>query len=373
MKKTEKNLLSFPVIPFTRSLARPIIRHALGKTHHHSPEQGVYQLSRYRKAKMLHNIENITLNRIKNLQEQIPEALCEALPSSAPETISMLIPADVFTYHSGMLAAETPVLFSSPHSGREYPTSFLAQTALPFHLLQKMEDRFVDHLFKNMPFLGNGVLEARFPRSFCDLNRHWRELDPILFQPPLNLEALHYTDKVRAGYGVIPRFSAPGRNIYKHCLDHKEAEKRLLTYWHPYHQALQNLLEERQRVHGCAILFDVHSMPQLSQSRPCDIVIGDRHGQSCSPLISCKLEQAFTERGYYVQRNIPYAGGYITRHYGRPSRHQHVLQIEICRSRYLNLQTLTPNRNFLKLRNDLQDIFAGITTWLLQNATLNRV
>ena len=48
--------------------------------------------------------------------------------------------------------------------------------------------------------------------------------------------------------------------------------------------------------------------------------------------------------GYTVAHNKPYAGGFITEHYGRPARGLHALQIEINRGLYMNERTLRRSR-----------------------------
>ena len=48
------------------------------------------------------------------------------------------------------------------------------------------------------------------------------------------------------------------------------------------------------------------------------------------------VEALLVELGYSVRRNDPYAGGYITRHYGRPREGMHALQIEIARELYMD-------------------------------------
>jgi N-formylglutamate amidohydrolase len=57
-----------------------------------------------------------------------------------------------------------------------------------------------------------------------------------------------------------------------------------------------------------------------------------------------------------VQMNRPYAGGYITEHYGRPARDVHAVQIEINRGLYLNEQVLKPTGGFAELQRDLQSL-----------------
>ena len=42
------------------------------------------------------------------------------------------------------------------------------------------------------------------------------------------------------------------------------------------------------------------------------------------------------ERGYVVSRNKPYAGGFITEHYGNPAAGLHAIQLEINRALYMD-------------------------------------
>ncbi len=42
----------------------------------------------------------------------------------------------------------TPVIFSSPHSGRDYPAGLLRATALDEMAIRSSEDAFVDELFR---------------------------------------------------------------------------------------------------------------------------------------------------------------------------------------------------------------------------------
>ena len=40
--------------------------------------------------------------------------------------------------------------------------------------------------------------------------------------------------------------------------------------------------------------------------------------------------------GYVVSRNKPYAGGFITEHYGNPSAGLHAIQLEVNRALYMD-------------------------------------
>ncbi|QHI95553.1 N-formylglutamate deformylase [Aristophania vespae] len=262
-------------------------------------------------------------------------------------------------------ATESPLFISSPHSGRVYPSQFINQTKLPFLDLQKMEDRFVDQILEDVPHNDIGLIKALFARSYCDVNRNWRELDPILFTPPLDAKNLLITQRVQAGYGVIPRCVGPGKVIYSHTLPVEDAEKRLGLYWSPFHTKLYEALSVIYQKFGFAVLFDIHSMPPLFQTRKCDIVLGNRHGRSCSPALLRFVQLAFEERGYNVQINSPYAGGFITHYYGMPHKHFHSLQIEICRSLYLNHATLALTRHFQTIKDDMTSILCNVSRWLL--------
>lgn len=246
-----------------------------------------------------------------------------------------------------------PIVVSSPHSGEKYFPDFLQATRLSLRELQQTEDRFVDRLFDYASEVGGTLLATEFPRVWCDVNRDSRELDPGMFRPALSSEGLVQSAKVRAGFGVIPRCASQGRPIYTHCLPVEEIHRRLQLGWIPYHESLSKLLEELKQQFGFVILLEAHSMPPLPQARACDMVIGDVHGKSCSQHLTDIVQQSLCQLGYEVRRNVPYAGGYITSHYGRPAEGIHAIQLEICRSRYLNPATLQPSRGFQQVQSDM--------------------
>jgi N-formylglutamate amidohydrolase len=91
-----------------------------------------------------------------------------------------------------------------------------------------------------------------------------------------------------------------------------------------------------------------------------EVVIGDRFGASAAAPVVDAVEAVIREAGLRVGRNAPFAGAYVTQHYGRPSRHQHVLQIEIDRALYMDERTIEPNARFEAVRQIMTDITAGI-------------
>ncbi|MDE4173905.1 N-formylglutamate amidohydrolase [Phaeobacter sp. PT47_59] len=266
------------------------------------------------------------------------------------------------------------VVFASPHSGTDYPASFLEASILDPQKIRSSEDAFVDQLFAAAPEFGAPLLRATKPRAYLDLNRSPEELDPALID---GVARRGQNPRVASGLGVIPRVVAGGRAIYRGKLPLDEAETRLDRYWHPYHGALRALLKQAHDRFGHAILVDCHSMPhEALETMPVrggvlpDVVLGDRFGAAASGEIVDRVEAAFTRIGLRVARNAPFAGAYITQTYGRPSRNQHAIQVEIDRSLYMDEAAIRPNGNFTALQAALRGVMAEIAGTVSEPSSL---
>jgi N-formylglutamate amidohydrolase len=259
----------------------------------------------------------------------------------------------------------TPVVFSSPHSGCDYTAAFRGRSRLDPLVLRSSEDAFVDRLFATAPLAGAPLLAACAPRAFIDLNRAPDELDPALIE---DVPRQPHNPRISSGLGVIPRVVSAGRAIYEGKLTRAEAEDRLHRNWHPYHAALRDLLDQSHARFGQAILIDCHSMPHEAieaQSRPGvpppEVVLGDRFGAAADRAIVDRVATAFSAAGLRVARNTPFAGAYIAQAYGRPSRRQHVIQIEIDRRLYMDEARVTPHAGFAAFADRIARIIAEIT------------
>ena len=258
----------------------------------------------------------------------------------------------------------TSVVFASPHSGRDYPWSFVRRTARNEHSVRSSEDAFVDELYDTSPRYGAPFIKAGAPRAYVDLNRSVDELDPALIE---GVRKSGHNPRVASGLGVIPRVVANGQAIYSGKLTMNEAQRRIDTYWRPYHEALKTELDKAHRQFGEAILIDCHSMPheamdsiaRTGAQRP-DVVLGDRFGAAADEDIVDQIDEAFRHAGLVVTRNTPFAGAYITQTYGRPSQRRHAVQVEIDRSLYMNEQLVRPNANFSEFKRILEDAVARI-------------
>ena len=304
---------------------------------------------------------------------------------SAPQAFSI----------AGPKRQSVPLVFASPHSGRDYPADFVARSRLDPASLRRSEDCFVDQLYSFAPRLtgeesGAPLLCALFPRAYVDPNREPYELDPAMFEDSLPEYVNTRSPRVAAGLGTVARVVAGGAEIYRGKLTFEEVRRRIeLTYW-PYHEALRGLLQQTRESFGGCLLLDCHSMPSgvaatvapnananvngganggangngggkrsSSMAGPA-FVLGDCHGSACDRRIVEAAESFLKGAGYRVARNQPYAGGFITRHYGRPGEAIHALQIEINRALYMNERRLEPNDGFKALQDDLKALSANL-------------
>ena len=239
-----------------------------------------------------------------------------------------------------------PLVVSSPHSGRNYPQKFVDASDLTPLRLRSSEDSFVDEIFDSAPTLGAPFIKALFPRAFLDVNRQPFELDPSMFSDILPNFVTTQNNRISAGLGTIARVVSNGEKIYRDKLTFIEAETRINNFYWPYHQTLKTLIDDTKNEFGYCILLDCHSMPsgtnryknscRSSNGRLGDIVLGDCYGTSCHKDIINSAIDILSGYGFSVRRNIPYAGGFITRNYGKPREGVHAIQIELNRALYMD-------------------------------------
>jgi N-formylglutamate deformylase len=77
------------------------------------------------------------------------------------------------------------------------------------------------------------------------------------------------------------------------------------------------------------------------------------------------IETTLRSRGYVVSRNKPYAGGFITEHYGNPAVALHAIQLELNRALYMDERRYERSASFASVAADLEilaDRVAAIPT-----------
>ncbi len=273
------------------------------------------------------------------------------------------------------------LVVSSPHSGDIYPARFLAASRLSPMALRRSEDAHVDLLFAGCARHGAPMLKALFPRAYLDVNREPYELDPRMFDGRLPSYVNSRSIRVAGGLGTIARLVGEAQEIYAARLSVEEALRRIEGLYRPYHRALRDLIVRARGLHGGAVLVDCHSMPSaagpdgtvsVEEVRRPDIIVGDRYGTSCdSRYVEC-VESALRRRGYKVQRNKPYAGGYITEYFGSISRSCDALQIEVNRGLYMDERTLQRLPRFDKVAADMSDVIGELERLVAADLTVRK-
>ena len=173
------------------------------------------------------------------------------------------------------------------------------------------------------------MIAAHYSRWLIDLNR-----DPE--SKPL------YTDG-RIITALCPTTTFAGELLYRD--ERKEVPtvevlQRLRDYYQPYHDKIGELLNARKRKFGKVLLWDCHSIrqfvPTVHKEKFPDMILGDADGTSASPGLIETTLGVLDHSNYSVHHNHPFKGGYITRHFGKPSEHQHALQLEMTKVNYMD-------------------------------------
>lgn len=246
--------------------------------------------------------------------------------------------------HSASSRTNTRALVvSCPHAGRLYPAEFVTDSALELAALRDLEDYAVDWLIEGMMAHNITAITNHVGRAFLDVNRPADALDKIMFAD--NVDAATPSRQVKAGYGLLPRLNAARLPIHNMPLSGDEAQRRLEMVHAPYHRMLAETLETALAHHGHYLLLDIHSMPETDRlGRPlADFVLGDCLGTTIDSELGTKISNFIADSGFSVAWNKPYAGGHITREYGRINSPRQSVQIEINRALYMKMTPMIAN------------------------------
>ena len=274
-------------------------------------------------------------------------------------------------------APESPVILSVPHGGWLYPESLVRDDNLS--RCSSLSDTGTAELGLMLAGGRYPALIACCCRAVCDLNRPADALDPQLCEDADLPLAAAYKPYVAAGYGVIPRLSAQKQPLYPHKLD-KARWQGLLAAWHaPYHRRLAALLKRAATQHDDVILVDLHSMPDspkqagkprllpLRAGQLPDFVFGNLHGATLGQTYVQIIDKMMKDSGYSWRWNTPYAGGYITRHYGLEADDTdgntpvQVLQIEVNRGLYSTSAGLLDENRLEPVKQLLSQLLVALT------------
>lgn len=264
-----------------------------------------------------------------------------------------------------------PLLLSIPHCGTVFPEEFLKNINHDISVLRKNEDIHVKDLL--LPAITEGGVTAlclNISRSFIDVNRAKVELDPNMFYDYPKEDLGLNQQRSRYGLGIIHKVTAESQPIYNGLLSYKEAEERIKNVYDLYHKKMNDLIAKITKKFGFCLVLDCHSMPSkicsiISESPRIDICLGNLFEQSCPNKISFFVENELVRREYYVSKNRPYSGAFITFNYCEPRKKSYTLQLEVNRVIYANEETLDKNEDFQKVSHDLSKVIVNLGNFLL--------
>jgi N-formylglutamate deformylase len=259
------------------------------------------------------------------------------------------------------LAEETPVIVEIPHAGLWLDGPSLATLAAPGRSIGRDADLWVDELYANSPQFGASMIVAHVSRYVVDLNRSEKDVDVESVEgAPVN---------ARATRGIVWRLTSEGARVLDAPLSRRELDRRLDTYYRPYHQAIAALIERKRSRFGYAILIAAHSMPSVGrathgdpQAHRADVVPGTRGRTSAGAPFIEAVDAHARSSGFSVAHDDPYQGGFTTLHYGRPAQGAHVVQVELARRLYMDEASLQKSASFDRMRAFCEALVARVAT-----------
>jgi N-formylglutamate deformylase len=224
-------------------------------------------------------------------------------------------------------AGNIPLLVSFPHAGTVIPPELEARMT-PEALQRADVDWHLPQLYAFARDMGASTIAARYARHVIDLNR-----------PPEDTSLYPGQDVT----GLLPTDTFRKQPLYRpgRAPNAAEAEERRVRYWQPYHDALSAELERLRALHGSVVLWEAHSiasvMPRFFDGKLPDLNLGTAEGRACAPALQAAVEAVMKAQSQFTHvSNGRFKGGHITRHYGRPERGIHALQLEMCQSTYMD-------------------------------------
>ena len=252
---------------------------------------------------------------------------------------------------------DNPILITVPHAGNIYPDLFIKNLKINLCEVRRIEDYQSNKILDQIDEQMADIIIAQCSRAVVDLNRSRNAIDHSMFTQVFEHEPVSEKQMIKYGLGVFPN-KIFGKTILKSPLPFSYAIHMLEQYYDPFHKSLNKQIMYLNNTFGFCYHIDLHTMPSkalLNFKKEPDIILGDNFRKSCSIRLRNYFQNVFQENGFTVEVNNPYAGGFITRNYGNPSKGVHTIQIEINRKIYMD-----ENKLSLKNIKILQELFANI-------------
>jgi N-formylglutamate amidohydrolase len=258
--------------------------------------------------------------------------------------------------------AAVPVIVDVSRSGRFYPIDF--RSPVPFTALHDNVSMHVDEIWKDAPRFGATLLQALFPNTYIDANRHELDIDPDLIDGewPVPLEFVSKT-----GLGLLKTVSRYGEPLQERKLTVAEITSRLDRYYRPYHRELQAICDRMRAADGFYFNLSCHCMSAVGAPTHADagrermdFCICNLKGTTSSDDFIEFVAATIRGEGYTCSVNTPYSGGELNRRYGTTDGTRDSLMIEINKRTFMDVKTFKKNDGFEGIRRAANKVLEAV-------------
>jgi N-formylglutamate deformylase len=274
----------------------------------------------------------------------------------------MHIEPEVF-YRWDPEAAPVPVIVDVSRSGRLYPADF--RSPLPFSVVHDNVSMHVDEIWKDTPKYGATLLQALFPNTYIDANRHELDITPDMIEGewPVPLEPT----VAKSGLGLLKSKSRYGERFQERKLTVAEVQHRLDRYWRPYHRELASVMDRMLTAHGFYFQLSCHCMSAVGapthadagQERM-DFCLGNLRGTSSTSDFIESIADTIRKQGFTCSVNTPYTGGELNRRYGKADGTQESVMIEINKKTFMDIASFRKTEGFAAIQAVAREVLHAV-------------
>ncbi len=230
-------------------------------------------------------------------------------------------------------AEKVPFVLSIPHRGTEFPDELKDNYVPELQEILDDTDWFLEKLYDFAPELGITTIFAKYSRWVIDLNR----------EP--NSNPLY--DDGRIITALCPTTDFFGKDIYRKKEfepDDAEIERRLESYFRPYHRTIDGIIENLKSEFGQVLFWDAHSIRRkvetIRKEPFSDFILGDNNGKTADEKFIETTLESLKASDWQINKNDPFKGGFLTRSKGKPEENIHALQLEMSKDLYMDASEL---------------------------------
>jgi N-formylglutamate deformylase len=279
------------------------------------------------------------------------------------EGTSMHVEPEVFLRFDPA-AGPVPVMVDVSRSGRLYPIDF--RSPVPFSALHDNVSMYVDEIWRDAPDYGATLLQALFPNTYIDANRHELDLTPDMIEGewPVPLEPT----VAKSGLGLLKSKSRYGEPLQERKLTVAEVQQRLDRYYRPYHRALASVADRMLTAHGFYYNLSCHCMSAVGApthadagKERMDFCLGNLRGASSSADFIEFIAEVIRAQGFTCSVNTPYTGGELNRRYGTADGTRESVMVEINKKRFMDVATFKKNEGFEAIQDVARAVLEAVT------------